>query len=62
MKNKFWEIVKIVVGVILVSIAIKGFYPPVSAEAIGYDISSLLFLILGGYWIYAGMKNWKRIK
>lgn len=62
MKNKFWKIIEIIAGIIFISIALKGFYPLTSAEVIGFDFVSLLVLILGGYWIYDGIKNWKRLK
>ena len=60
MENKFWKIIEIIAGVILIYIGITNFAGFASAQTIGASIVNLLEIILGSYWIYDAIKNWER--
>jgi hypothetical protein len=61
-KNTIANIGEIIIGIAIIVFAVSGngFYPPVSGEAIGYDFVSLLILVLGAWFIYKGIKGFKK--
>jgi len=61
-KYNIGQIIKIIAGVfvILFTLTNNGLVFSFSAEAIGYNLWTLLLIALGVWLIYSGIKKWKK--